>query len=451
MSSKQDESASLIGADGHAESNEIDTNHSRPAFWGMTVIAIGVGGFLLWATLAPLDAGIVASATVNVTNNRKTIQHLAGGTVDAILVREGESIRQGQPLLRLNGTKAIAEQGVLTSQYIVAKSVEDRLEAERDGRDAIHLSPELLNRFRGDPRLDEALMLQQRLFTTRRAALTGEVDILRENLHAAEQQLAGLSQVQSMRSKQVKFVTQQLEGLRSLAAEGYLPRNRLLELERNAAELNGSLAEDIANVGRTRNQIAELKLRILQCQQDYQKDLQSQLTDVQKEVSSLVDRLRAVDYEVANTEIRSPIDGVVLGLAVTTIGGVIQPGAHIMDIVPANEPLQVNAMVPVQAIDKMVPDLPVDISFPAFNHAQTPTIPGRVLTVAADRMMDEVSKQPYYLAQVVVTPEGMKLLGTNRIRAGMPATVTIKTGERSLLSYLLKPLNDRLDGAFKEQ
>lgn len=423
----------------------------RPGRWGLWLVAVGFGGFLLWASLAPLDAGVVANATVNVTDNRKSIQHLTGGTIDAILVREGERVNREQPLIRLDRTRAVAEQGVISSQYIVARAVENRLQAERDGLDAVRFDPELLTRFADDPRLEEASSLQQRLFVTRRAALTGKAAILGENIRGAEEQLNGLRQVQAARSAQLRFLAQELDGIRNLAAEGYVPRNRLLELERSAADLNGQKAQTAADIGRIHNQIAELKLRILQLKQDYQKEVQSQLTEVQKEVATLSDRLRALDHEVAHTTIRSPIDGLVLGLAVNTVGGVIRPGAELMSVVPADEPLQVDAMIPVQAIDKMAAGLPVDITFPAFNHAQTPNIPGRVLTIAADRLVDDASKEPYYLAQITVTEEGMEQLGSNQIRAGMPATVIIKTGERNLLSYLLKPLLARIDGAFKEQ
>ncbi|BAU72967.1 ABC exporter for hemopore HasA, membrane fusion protein (MFP) family component HasE [Metapseudomonas furukawaii] len=433
------------------EPAQVDMDDRRPARWGVGLVLAGFGGFLVWALVAPLDAGVVANATVNVTNARKTVQHLTGGTVSAILVREGDKVRAGQELARLDPTQAIAEQGALSSQYIVAKTVEDRLVAERDGADTVTFTSELLERFGGDPRLMEAVALQQRLFQTRRKALLGEISILHENLNGAEEQLKGLRQVQGTRARQASLLEQELEGVRSLAAEGYIPRNRMLELERSASELNGALAQNVADIGRTRNQIAELKLRILQREQDFQKEVESQLTDIQRETTSLAERLRSVDYQVDNTVIRSPIDGIVLGLNIATVGGVIQPGAPIMDVVPDKEPLQVDAQVPVQAIDKMVPGLPVDIAFPAFNHAQTPNIPGRVLTVAADRLVDEASKQPYYLAQVEVTAEGMKLLGPNNIRAGMPATVTIKTGERSLMSYLMKPLLSRVGNAFKEQ
>ncbi|SEI97871.1 membrane fusion protein, protease secretion system [Pseudomonas linyingensis] len=429
----------------------IDVDDGRPRRWGVWLVVVGFGGFLLWASLAPLDAGVVANATVNVTDNRKTIQHLSGGTVGTILVREGDRVKRDQPLIELDQTRAIAEQGVVSAQYIVARTVENRLQAERDDLDKVTFDPELLTRFAGDPRLQEATTLQQRLFTTRRAALTGEAGILRENIRGAEEQLKGLRQVQAARSAQISFLAQELDGVRNLAAEGYVARNRMLELERSAADLNAQRAQSVADIGRTHNQIAELKLRILQLEQDYQKEVQSQLTEAQKEVTALADRLRSLDYEVAHTVIRSPIDGVVLGLNVSTIGGVIQPGAELMSVVPGDEPLQVDAMIPVQAIDKMAPGLPVDITFPAFNHAQTPNIPGRVLTIAADRLIDEASKEPYYLAQVEVTEEGMEMLGNNQIRAGMPATVIIKTGERNLLSYLLKPLLARIDSAFKEQ
>ncbi|SFI39142.1 membrane fusion protein, protease secretion system [Pseudomonas guineae] len=448
MSSLEYEHKGLILANPEQVIDIDDHRHSR---WGLWLVFTGFGGFLLWASLAPLDAGVVASATVNVTDARKTIQHLTGGSIRAILVREGDQVRSGQALIELDSTRAIAEQGVVSSQYVVLRSVESRLQAERDGARTVSFDPQLLTQFADDPRLISAMTLQQRLFNTRQAALLGEAGILRENILGAEEQLKGLRQIQGSRSAQVNFLKQEMVGVRSLAAEGYVTRNRLLELERNGADLNAALSQNIADIGRTRNQIAELKLRILQLEQDYQKEVQSQLSDTQKEATALADRLRALDYEVTNTVIRSPIDGVVLGLNVSTVGGVIQAGSTIMDVVPAGEPLQVDAMIPVQAIDKMIPGLPVDITFPAFNHAQTPSIPGRVMTISADRLIDETNRQPYYLAQVEVTSAGMDKLGSSMIRPGMPATVTIKTGERNLMSYLMKPMFDRIDGAFKEQ
>lgn len=429
----------------------IDLDVGKPARWGLWLVLAGFGGFLLWSWLAPLDAGVVATGTVKVTSNRKAVQHFTGGTVEAILVREGEVVRKGQELVRLDALPAIAEQGAVSAQYIVSKTVENRLEAERDDRASIRFDPALLEHYAGDPRLSAAMTLQQHLLDTRRAGLAGEVGILEENLAASAVQLKGLQQVYGARAAQISFLDQELRGTRMLAAEGYVPRNRLLELERSNAELSAGQAENLNNIARARSQTTEIKLRILQRRHDYLKEVQSQLTDTAKESTTLADRLRALDYEVSHTVIRSPIDGMVQALGIATVGGVIQPGSKIMEVIPLDQPLQVDAMIPVQAIDKMAPGLPVDLAFPAFNHAQTPNIPGRVKTVSADRLLDEESKQPFYLAQVEVTGAGMALLGSNHIRPGMPATVTIKTGERNLLSYLLKPMLERVDAAFKEQ
>ncbi|RKS24461.1 protease secretion system membrane fusion protein [Pseudomonas sp. WPR_5_2] len=429
----------------------VDLDVGKPARWGVWLVLAGFGGFLLWSWLAPLDAGVVATGTVKVTSNRKAVQHLSGGTVEAILVREGDVVKKGQEVVRLDSLRAVAEQGAVGAQYIVSKTVENRLEAERDDRDVVNFDPELVKRFGDDHRLLAAMDLQQRLLDTRRAGLAGEISILQENLAASQVQLKGLQQVYGARASQINFLNQELQGTRVLAAEGYVPRNRLLELERSNADLSAGQAENLNNIARVRSQTTEIKLRILQRQHDYLKEVESQLTDTAKENTTLADRLRALDYEVTHTVIRSPIDGMVQSLSIATVGGIIQPGFKIMEIVPVNEPLQVDAMIPVQAIDKMVPGLDVDIAFPAFNHAQTPNIPGRVKTISADRLLDEESKQPFYLAQVEVTPDGMNLLGSNHIRPGMPASVTIKTGERNMMSYLLKPMLDRVDSAFKEQ
>ncbi len=437
--------------DGAAQVDEVDTDSRAPLVWGLIVLIVGFGGFAVWAAFAPLDAGIAASATVQVSGNRKAIQHLQGGNVDEILVSDGMHVKAGQVLLRLNRTSALAEQGVISTQYITAKAIEARLLAERDGLAEIASDPKVVARFKDDPRFIAATRAQERLFRTRREALNGEIAILRENLHGAELQLKGLTQVQVNRKSQIGFINSQLAGVRQLAREGYLPRNRMFELERDAAQLHAALSNDIVEAGQARNTIAELKLRIVQLGPDYQKEVQSELSNVQKEAAALSDRLAALDYTVNETEIRSPIDGYVQNMNVHTIGGVISPTTLLMEIVPEDQPYVVQAQVPVQAIDKMTSGLDVEITFPAFNHARTPNIPGKVATVSADRLVDEQTKTPYYRAYINVTPEGMKLLGSNLIRPGMPASVLIRTGERTMLSYLLKPFLERLDKSFKEQ
>jgi protease secretion system membrane fusion protein len=430
---------------------DVDIDLHSPLRWGLAVLLIGFGGFVYWSAFAPLDAGIPADATVHVAGNRKTIQHLEGGTIEEILVREGDKVSAGQVLLRLNRTRALAEQGVVSSQYITAKAIEARLLAERDNLSSVVNDPILAERFNEDPRFIEATTAQARLFQTRREAFHGEVAILVESQRGAETQLKGLAQVHANRGAQVGFMNRELTGVRELAKEGYLPRNRMLELERDASHLRAALSSDVVEVGRARNQVAELKLRILQRGQEYQKEVQSQLSDVQKEAAALGDRMAALDYTVRETDIRAPIDGYVQNLNVHTISGVVGPDTVLMELVPNAHAFLVHAKVPVQAIDKMTPGLDVEITFPAFNHAKTPNIPGKVLTVSADRLTDPETKMPYYLAQVEVTADGVPMLGPNVIRPGMPASVLIRTGERTMLSYLLKPFLERLDKSFKEQ
>ena len=431
--------------------SRVDTNFGAPLRWGLMVLILGFGGFAGWAAFAPLDAGVTADATVQVAGNRKSVQHLEGGTVEEILVREGDLVEEGQVLVRLNATRALAEQGVVSAQYLVAKVTEARLLAERDGLDQIEVDPKVVERFKGDPRYSAVLRAQERLFKTRRDALQGEIDILRENLAGAEQQLAGLEQVQKSRKAQIGYINRELSGVRELAKEGYLPRNRMFELERDAAQLQAALSNDMVEAGRTRNQIAELKLRIMQRYQDYQKEVQSQLSEIQKEASALGDRLSAIDYTVRETVIRAPIGGYVQNLSVHTVGGVIGPGTLLMEVVPVDATYLIQARVPVQSIDRVMPGLDVDITFPALNQRTIPNIPGKVLTVSADRLVDEATNIPYYLAQVEVTPEGVETLQNETIRAGMPAAVLIRMGERTMLNYLVKPFLERLDKAFKER
>lgn len=430
---------------------EVDTNSHSALRKGLLVLIIGFGGFALWASLAPLDAGITADAKVQVLGNRKVVQHLEGGSVDEILVDEGDYVEAGDILVRLNRTRALAEQSMTATQYILSKTTEARLIAERDHAEQINYAPELMDSYGNDPRFIEVKGVQEQLFETRRKALQGEIEILKENLRGAEMQLQGLEQVQQNRRSQIGFIQKQLAGIRDLAKEGYVPRNRMLELEREASQLQASLANDVVEASRARNQIAELKLRILQREQEFQSEVQTQLSEVQKESHSLADRLESLDYTVRETEIRAPISGFVQNVSIHTEGGVIAGGKELMEIIPKDERFIIQARVPVQSIDRLNVGLPVDITFPAFNHAKTPNIPGEVVTVSADRLEDEKTGEPYYLAQVAVTDQGMEDLRGNHIRPGMPAAVLIRTGERTLLGYLIKPFKDRLDKSLTEE
>lgn len=432
------------------DGNGVDINIWPPLIRGMIVIVIAVGGFLLWAVKAPLDAGVVAEGTVTVSSNRKTIQHLSGGRVTDIFMKEGEVVKKNQVLMRLDTLQLDMRYSALSAQFISAKTSEDRLLAERNGADAITFSETLSKNFASNKRLAESQQLQIRLFETRRKNIQDEISMIDESLDGLTEQTGNLNKIKGYREHQFTLINRELGAIRALAEKNYYPKAQLMVLEREAAEISSTVSEDILNIARLKSQQNELRIKAYQVQHQYLREVESELTLKQKEVAMLEDELMSTRHELDNTVIRSPIDGIVLDVKVSTVGGIIQPGEHLMDIVAAGQPLQIDAKIPVQAIDKLAPGLTVDVLFPALNHALLPSVPARVLTVSADRLTDKVTQQPYYLAEVQVSAEGVHLLGDYKIKAGMPASVTIKTGERTFLSYLFKPLLARLELAFKE-
>ncbi|MFP2504970.1 HlyD family type I secretion periplasmic adaptor subunit [Buttiauxella gaviniae] len=431
-------------------SGSVDTNIWPPILRGIIVITLGVGGFLLWAVQVPLDAGVVADGTVTVSSHRKTIQHLSGGRVTDIFIKEGDLVKKNQVLVRLDKMQLGMRYSTLNAQYMSAKSIEDRLLAERGGLEAIAFDNTLTQQFADNKRLIEVRNLQEKLFDTRRKNIQDELSMIQETLDGLIEQTNNLNKIKGYRDHQFSLINRELGAIRALSEKNYYPKAQLLVLEREAAEISGSVSEDILNIAKLKSQQNELKIKAYQVRHQYLREVESELTEKQKEVSVLEDELVSTRHELDNTEIRSPIDGIVLDVKVSTVGGIIQPGEHLMDIVAAGQPLQIDAKIPVHAIDKLVPGLMVDVLFPALNHALLPSVPARVLTISADRLIDEATQQPYYLAEVQVSTEGVRLLGDYKIKAGMPASVTIKTGERTFLSYLFKPLIARLELAFKE-
>ena len=427
--------------------NTDATVHTRI---GWIVVLLGVGGFMLWALFAPLDQGVPVSGSVAVATNRKAIQHQSGGTIETILVKEGDVVKAGQPLIKMNEVMAKSAADITRSQYYSARAVEARLTAERDGKASVDFPPEL-SKIKDDLRVTSAVSLQSQLFSSRRSALQSELGALDENIAGLRAQIRGLEESRESQKQQLKFLKEQLDGVRDLAKEGYIPRNRLLDLERTYAQVNGGLSENVGNIGRAQRQISELSMRRVQRQQEVQKEIRTQLTDVQKEADALGSRLVGQEFELANVLVRAPVDGTVVGMNVFTNGGVVPPGARMMDLVPSDDPLIVEGMVPVNLIDKVHPDLKVDLLFSAFNQNKTPHIPGIVTRVSADKLVDEKTGAPYYKMSAKVTPEGVKLLKDHQVRPGMPVELFIKTGERTMMNYLLKPILDRATTSMTEE
>lgn len=427
----------------------VDLNDARPRRWGWWLLVLGLGGFLAWATLAPLDAAVTSSGSVVVSSSRKLVQPVSGGKVAAILARDGDQVVAGQVLLRLDSTQSRALLDIARGQWLVAMATQARLSAENQGLPAVDFPPALLE-LGNDARVAEVMELQTRLLESRRQTRSNEMQSLEATLRGLEYQAQGHEAARLAKESQSRMLREELRNQRTLAEEGFFPRNRVSEQERLFAGIQGGVAEDSSSVGRTRQAIAEVRARIATRQQEFRKDIESQLSDIQRETSGLESRMRGLEFDLANTEVRAPVSGTVMGASVHTVGGVVSAGTALMELVPKDDPLRVEAQLPVHMVDKVRPGLPVHVLFSALNQASTPHIEGRVVQVSADALADSRQNTNYFKVVVEVTPQGMTQLQHQEIRAGMPAEVFIKTGERTFMSYLLKPLLDRMNRAFIE-
>lgn len=421
----------------------------RPKRLGWWLVIIGLGGFLTWAWLAPLDSGVSAQGIVAVSGNRKLVQPVAGGKITAILAKDGDFVEKGQVLVHLDDTTAQSQLAIAKGQWYSGLAMHARLKSEQRGLSHIEY-PIALKSDSQDPRAATAMALQTEFFHSRRAALASEIRTLEESLLGVDKQTKGIEASSAAKNVQLRVLQTQLTNQTQLAQEGYLAMNRVWDLQRSVANLEGAIAEDEGNIGKGKQTLAEIRTRIVGRQQEFRKEVESQLTEINKEVAALESRLQALNLDVANTRILAPESGITMGLSVHTIGGVVGAGSPMMEIVPSNESLKIEAQIAPHLIDKIKPGLEVENLFTALNQAVTPRIPGKVTHVSADAFSDPKQNQTFFKATVEITPEGLKALAHNEIRVGMPVEIFIKTGERSAWSYLVKPLSDRVHGALTE-
>ncbi|UZD98085.1 HlyD family type I secretion periplasmic adaptor subunit [Pseudomonas corrugata] len=429
-----------------------NTDAGSAARYGVGFLVLALGGALLWACLAPLDQGVVGSGTVVVAGERKAVQSLVGGVVEKLLVSDGDRVSQGQLLVQLNTVQAQAQLDVTLGKLLNDRSIEARLIAERLGRADIQWPEDLLARA-DEPRVKAAMALQSQLFLSRLAELGSRLQIIEHEVAALEQQLLGYEGVKRNYDAQMRFQRQELEGLRDLAREGYVPRNKLFEAERNAAQLAGQIASGIGDVGRTRQSINESRLKALQAQQEFRRDAETQLSEVSAEAAGYADQIRALQFEVDNGAIRAPATGQVMDLNIHTVGGVVQASQTLMQVVPLDAPMAITARFEPLMANKLRPGLPVHVHFTALQRVDTPTVTGTVSTVSADQLINEQTHQPYFSAKVEIPADTVASLQAAGlwVRPGMLADVTVVTGERTLMNYLMKPLRERLLAAFKEE
>ena len=418
---------------------------------GLWVLGLGFGGFLLWAGLAPLDEGVPTQGMVTLDTKRKTVQHLSGGIVKEVLVHEGQQVKEGDPLLRLDGAVAKANYEAVRQRYLGYRAMQSRLFAEQAGQNAIDFHPDVKAAM-NDPLIKQQVSTQQQLIQARRAALAADLQGIEESVQGLKEQLGSYQNILVQRRSQLSLLTEELNNTRGMVKEGYAPRNRQLELERMVAESNAAIADLLGNSLRVNRQVAELSQRSLARKQEYRKEVESQLADVTREVQSDAEKFVAVTADLDRMEIKAPASGQVVGLTVQTVGAVLQPGQKLLDVVPDSQTLLLEAHIPPHLIDKMHAGLSTDVRFNSFANAPQLVVEGKVLSVSGDLLSDPAQPQfSYFLARVQVTPEGMKTLGKRQMQPGMPAEIVIKTGERSMLTYLLHPLVKRMASSLKEE
>ncbi|HEK0907714.1 TPA: HlyD family type I secretion periplasmic adaptor subunit [Pseudomonas putida] len=416
---------------------------------GWLLTLLGFGGFMAWASLAPLDQGVAVQGTVVVSGKRKAVQSMAAGVVSRILVSEGQVVRQGEPLFRLDRTQVQADVEALQAQYRMAQASLARWRGERDNAGQVQFPAELMDE--SDAQLGLVVEGQRQLFDSRRQALDREQGAVSASIEGSQAQLAGMRRARGDLQAQADSLREQLDNLRPLAGEGYIPRNRVLEYQRQLSQVQRDLAQNAGDSARLEQGIVEARLNLQQRREEYQKEVRTQLAEAQVKAATLEQQLNSARFELRHSEILAPADGIAVNLGVHTEGAVVRAGDTLLEIVPQGTALEVEGRLPVNLVDKVAPQLPVDILFTAFNQNSTPRVTGEVALISADQLLDERSGQPYYVLRSTVSEEALARLQGLSIRPGMPAELFVRTGERSLLNYLFKPLLDRAGSALTEQ
>lgn len=425
------------------------TGMKRKALWFLLLV---FGGFLAWAAWAPLDEGVPSVGVVTLDTKRKTVQHLTGGIVKEVLVKEGQHVQAGEILFRLDDSVSKANFESIRQRYLGLSAMQSRLMAEQAGAGQLMFQSEVLAAAAKDPFIAQQLNNQLYLFESRRKVLDADIQGMREAIEGQRATLDSSLEMQRQRQRQLQLLREELSSIKGLVEDGYVPRIRQMELERAVADVQAALAEVQGVAARTQRAVAELNQKIIGRQSEYRKEVETLLADVSREVQADAEKFSAQKADLQRIEIRSPVAGQVVGLAVQTIGAVVQPGQKLMDVVPQEQQLLLEAQIPPHLIDKVETGLSVDIRFNTFAHAPQLVVPGVVLSVSGDLLTDPGNAHPpYYLARLEVTAEGLKKLGSRQMQPGMPAEVVIKTGQRSMLVYLLNPLLKRVAGAMKEE
>jgi HlyD family secretion protein len=421
----------------------------RHLFGGTVLAALLTGGIGGWAATTELSGAVTASGSVVVDSSVKKVQHLTGGIVGELMVREGDRVRTGDVLVRLDETALRAGLAIYAKGLDEMRARKARLASERDGAERIAVPPELLDK--PSPEFVAALDSERKLFALRATARRGQKSQLRQRIAQLEDEIRGYAALQQAKAEEIELIQRELTGVRGLWEKNLVQLNRLTLLEREAARLKGELAQSIASTAQVRGKVTEIELQILQIDQELSSEVAKELREIDGKIGEFVERKITAEDQLKRVDIRAPQDGVVHQLNVHTVGGVVSPADPVMLIVPEADLLMVEAKISPADIDQLYVGQSANLRFSAFNQRTTPEIQGKISRISADVTSDQRTGQNYYTTRVSIAPDELARLGNVKLVPGMPAEVFARTYDRSILSYLTKPLSDQVARAFRER
>jgi len=411
------------------------------------LLVTGVGG---WAASTSISGALIAPGSIVVDSNIKKVQHPTGGVIGELLVRDGDHVKAGDIVARLDQTVTRANLAIIVKGLDEFTARKARLTAERDAADTITFPQTLMARAH-ETDIAQIIHGEQKLFELRRSARSGQKAQLRQQAEQLKEEIVGLTAQQKAKVREITLINRELDGVRDLFKNNLVPLTRLTQLEREATRLDGEQAQLIAAVAQAKGKIAEIELKIIQIDVDLSSEVAKEMREIDAKIGEFVERRVSAEDQLQRIDIRAPQDGTVFQLSVHTVGGVVTPGETIMLIVPNDESLIVEAKINPQEIEQVQLNQKTVLRFSAFNFATTPEIYGSVSRISADTTTDQRTGQTYYTIRISIAAEELSRLGRVKLVPGMPVECFIQTGERTALSYMLKPLQDQMMRAFRER
>jgi HlyD family secretion protein len=431
-------------------SGESRASIRRHLFAGVLIVLLLGGGIGGWASTVEISGALIAQGSVVVDQNVQKVQHPTGGIVGQLLVHDGDHVKAGDILVRLDETVMRANLAIITKGLNELTARKARLEAERDGAEAITFPPGLLARM-DDPDVLSAVNSEKKLFELRRTERLGLKAQLKQRVAQLNEEIVGIEAQQASKAQEIDLIQRELSGVRDLYARKLVQLTRLTQLERETARLGGERAQLIASAAEAKGKIAETNLQIIQIDQTLSSEVAKEMRDIDGKIGEFIERKVTAEDQLRRTDIRAPQTGIVFQSTVHTVGGVVTAGDTIMQIVPDADKLQVEAKVNPQDIDQLQIGQTAMLRFSAFNSRTTPEIEGKVTRVSADTSTDQRTGASYYTIRIGLPPQNVAKLGDVRLVPGMPVEAFVQTGERTVISYLMKPLRDQFMRAFREK